>query len=153
MEWKKNKCPFCDELEPIISGMGFSLVELSRQPMKGSLQVRAVIYHYRGVGLKDCEMVHRTIMPRLELIEQSQDIYLEVTSPGITRTLKYADEFSVFLDRKVNIMKEEESEWIHGSISGTDQNSLELNTEDGMKIIPIEEIKKAKLAYSQEDNK
>jgi len=151
MEWKKDTSPLIDEIEPVVRGMGFSLVEVSRQATKGRLQIRVVIYHYRGVGLKDCEMVHKTIMPRLELIENDQDIYLEVTSPGINRNLKYADEFSIFIDRQVSILGYDESDWIQGMIAGAYENELELITPEGKQIIPIDKIKKAKLVYSQEE--
>ncbi|MGC9313081.1 MAG: ribosome assembly cofactor RimP [Sediminispirochaetaceae bacterium] len=152
MEWKKKYGSLFDEIEPVVRGMGFSLVELSRQQTKGRLQVRLVIYHYRGVGLKDCETIHRTILPRIELIEQSQDIYLEVTSPGITRNIKYAHEFSVFVDRQVNVLGEDESDWVYGKIANVDEHELELETAEGTYIMPIEKIKKARLAYAQEDN-
>ncbi len=152
MEWKKKYGPLFDEIEPVIRGMGFSLVEFSRQETKGRLQVRLVIYHYRGVGLKDCETIHRTILPRIELIEQSQDVYLEVTSPGITRNIKYANEFSIFVDRQVSVLGEDESDWVHGTIANVDEHELELETAEGRYTIPIEKIKKARLAYAQEDN-
>lgn len=152
MEWKKKYGSLFDEIEPVIRGMGFSLVELSRQQTKGRLQVRLVIYHYRGVGLKDCETIHRTILPRIELIEQSQDIYLEVTSPGITRNIKYANEFSIFVDRQVNVLGEDESDWVFGTIANVDEHELELSTAEGTYKMPIEKIKKARLAYAQEDN-
>ena len=131
MEWKKNTNPLFDEIEPVVRGMGFSLVELSRQPTRERLQIRLVIYHYHGVGLKDCEMIHKTIMPRLELIEQNQDVYLEVTSPGITRNIKYAHEFSIFIDRQVCILGYDENDWIQGTIAGVYENELELITPEG----------------------
>jgi len=153
MEWKKNRSTLFEEIEPVIKGMGFSLVELSRQHIKGRLQVRLVVYHYSGVGLKDCEIIYKTIMPRLELIEQSQDIFLEVTSPGINRNIKYAHEFLVFIDRMVSVYCEDDDKWVSGKILLADDNNLELQTNDGIIHIPIQDIKKAKLTYSQEDNK
>ena len=74
MEWKIEQSELYEELEPVIRGMGYSLVELSRQATKGRLQIRVVIYHYNGIGLSDCEMVHKTILPRIELLEESEDI-------------------------------------------------------------------------------
>ena len=153
MEWNLVRDPLADEIEPVLHSLGYSLVELNRQQVKGRLQVRVVIYHYDGIGLKDCEIVHKTILPRIELIEENDDVNLEITSPGITRNIKAAAEFTIFIDRKVRILKDVSDEWISGTIAGADQESLQLDTSEGKKLVPISDIKKAKLAYSQEDEK
>jgi len=153
MDWKLVQDPLYNELQPVIHSMGYSLVELNRQQIRGRLQIRVVVHHYKGIGLKDCELVHKTILPRIELIEGSDDVNLEVTSPGITRNIKSAGEFVIFVDRKVRVLGYDSEDWISGTIAGTDEENLRLNTPEGDIIIPISDIKKAKLAYSQEDEK
>ncbi len=153
MEWNLVHDRISAEIEPVLHSLGYSLVELNRQQIKGRLQVRVVIYHYDGIGLKDCEIVHKTILPRIELIENSDDVNLEVTSPGITRNIKAAAEFNIFIDRKVRILKNVSDEWLSGAITGADQENLHLDTPEGKILVPISDIKKAKLAYSQEDEK
>lgn len=153
MDWKLVQDPLYNELLPVIQSMGYSLVELNRQQTRGRLQVRVVIHHYNGVGLKDCELVHKTVLPRIELIERNDDVNLEVTSPGITRNIKSAGEFLIFLDRQVRILENDSEDWVGGTILGADENSVKLGTPEGEKTISISDIKKAKLAYSQEDEK
>lgn len=153
MDWKIDQSELYTELEPVIRGMGYSLVELSRQATKGRLQIRAVIYHYNGIGLADCELVHKTILPRLELLEESEDIYLEVTSPGVTRKIKNGTEFAVFIDRPVRILLQDADDWLNGTILGANENEVQLRTEQGEIAITLSDIKKAKLAFSQEDKK
>jgi ribosome maturation factor RimP len=131
--------------------MGYSLVELNRQQIRGRLQVRVVIHHYRGIGLKDCELVHKTILPRIELMEKNREVNLEVSSPGITRNIKYAEEFAIFIDRRARILTKDSEDWIGGTILGADEKAVELSTPEGKLTISISDIKKAKLAYSQED--
>lgn len=151
MEWKTSQTPLYEDLEPVIHGLGYSLVDLSRQQTKYGLQIRVVIYHYKGIGLNDCELVHKTILPRIELVEDTEDINLEVTSPGITRVLKHANEFAVFIDRKVRVLDVTTNDWIYGSIASANEGKLQLQTDNGLETIPYSNIKKAKLAYSQED--
>ncbi len=153
MDWKIDQSELYSELEPVIRGMGYSLVELSRQATKGRLQIRVVIYHYNGIGLSDCELVHKTILPRIELIEESEDIYLEVTSPGVTRKIKNGTEFTVFIDRPAKILLHDADDWIKGKILGADDKMVQLHTENGEIAISLSDIKKAKLAFSQEDKK
>ncbi len=153
MEWKIDESELFADLEPVIRGMGYSVVELSRQPTKNRVQVRVVIYHYKGIGLSDCELVHKTILPRIELLEESEDIYLEVTSPGVTRKIKNGTEFTVFIDRPVRILLYDADDWINGTILGADKNEVQLLTDKGEIAISLSDIKKAKLAFSQEDKK
>src|SRR6056297_1242632 len=131
MEWKIDESNLYVELEPVIRGLGYSVVELSRQATKGRLQIRAVIYHYKGIGLSDCELVHKTVLPRIELLEESEDIYLEVTSPGVTRKIKNGTEFAVFIDRPARILLHEADDWLHGVILGANQDEVQLQTEQG----------------------
>ncbi len=127
--------------------MGYSLVEFAGKETKFGLQIRAVIYHYAGVGIEDCEKVYKAIMPRIELVEASTEINLEVTSPGITRTIKNAVEFAVFIDREVKIMLSDET-WIEGSILGANPQEVSLRMEDHTREIPLVDIRKAKLTVS-----
>jgi ribosome maturation factor RimP len=147
MKWEVDTGNLYHEIEPVIRGMGYSLVEMARKETKYGLQVKVVIYHYHGVGVNDCETVYRTIMPKIELTEETEEINLEVTSPGITRNIKNAVEFSVFIDREVRVLLDNE-EWIEGTIVGADSETLTLRIEDETSEIPIDDIRKAKLTVS-----
>lgn len=147
MKWTLDDSTLYRDLEPIVRGMGYSIVELARKDTKYGLQVRAVIYHYSGVGVKDCETVYRAIMPRIEMLEETENVNLEVTSPGITRNIKNAAEFSVFIDRAVRVLLENE-EWIEGTIAGAHPETVTLYTEDNMTEIPVADIRKAKLTVT-----
>jgi len=153
MEWKIDESELYSELEPVIRGLGYSVVELSRQATKNRLQIRVVIYHYKGIGLADCELVHKTIQPRIELIEESEDVYIEVTSPGVTRKIKNGTEFPIFIDRPVRIMMQDADDWLSGTILGGNEQEVQLLTKQGEIAISLPDIKKAKLAFSQEDKK
>ena len=131
----------------MVRGLGYSLVELARKETKFGLQVRAVIYHYNGIGIDDCETVHKTILPRIELAEENHEVNLEVTSPGITRNIKNAAEFAIFIDREVRILLENE-EWVEGSIIGANPDTVTIRIDDEKKEIPVPDIRKAKLTVS-----
>ena len=80
-----------ESLEKVIQGLGFSLIELTVSQHRGSVQIRVVIFSSaagRKIGTEDCSKVHRAITPRLELTFAEQDVYLEVSSPGVDRLIK-----------------------------------------------------------------
>ncbi len=147
MKWEVETDNLYHAIEPVIRGMGYSLVEMARKETKYGLQVKVVIYHYKGVGVNDCETVYKTIMPKIELTEETEVINLEVTSPGITRNIKNAAEFSVFIDREVRILLESD-EWVEGTIVGANSETVTLRIEDETSEFPIDDIRKAKLTVS-----
>ena len=76
--------PLIDQVEPVVRGLGFSLVEISSARHRGYSSVRLTVYKKNGtVGVNDCAGVHRAVLPRLELAFPGQELSVEVSSPGI----------------------------------------------------------------------
>jgi ribosome maturation factor RimP len=151
MEWKIDESRLYREMEPVIRGLGYSLVEFSHKNTKYNLQVHAVIYAPGGVSLDDCERVHKTILPRIELIEDTEDIHLEVSSPGVSRHLKNAAEFAVFIGRYAAVLPEGESQWLYGTVEEATAEGITMHTASGDYTLKPGDIRKAKLAVSQEE--
>lgn len=145
LERKKRDNSLINSIEPVIEGLGFSLVEFTSHSNRSNLTINTIIYSKNGVTIDDCSTVFKTIMPRIELLEDSRDINLEVSSPGITRNIKTVDEFEIFTGKKVKILKKNDSEWIHGSIESVNDNSVNLNNDKQTIAVSFENINKAKL--------
>jgi ribosome maturation factor RimP len=133
------------DLNPIITGLGYTIVEFKKQQVKGTLHVSIVIYKHTGISLDDCEEVHNTVLPRIELLEDLRDIHLEVSSPGINRKFKSADEFPIFVHNNVKILEEGASDWVRGQIESADEESVTIKCEKSTCTMNYEQIKKAKL--------
>ena len=145
LERKNRENSLIDSIEPVIKGLGFSLVEFTSSRNRSNLTVNTIIYRESGVNLADCSIVFKTILPRIELLEDSRNINLEVSSPGLSRNLKVVDEFEIFIGRKVRILKKDDSEWIHGNIVSVENNSVNLNVSKKAVIVDFADINKAKL--------
>ncbi|MCK5673151.1 MAG: hypothetical protein KAH95_07230 [Spirochaetales bacterium] len=145
MERKKRDNSLIKSIEPVIEGLGFSLVELTSHRNRLNITVNAIIYSEAGVNLADCSAVYKTILPRIELLEDSRNVNLEISSPGITRNIKAVDEFSFFIGRKVKILKYNDSEWIHGSIESVSDIHVNLNHDKQTVTVSFIDINKAKL--------
>ena len=145
LERKNRDNSLINSIEPVIEGLGFSLVEFTSHRSRSNLTVHTIIYSKNGVTIDDCSTVFKTIMPRIEVLEDSRDVNLEVSSPGITRNIKTVDEFEIFLGKKVRILKKNDSEWIHGSIESVNDNSVNLNIDKQTVDVSFADINKAKL--------
>jgi ribosome maturation factor RimP len=102
------------------------------------------------VSIDDCAEVHRTVLPRLELLLDDRDVALQVASPGIERTMKDPRELEVFAGRGVKILKRDSEDWVAGIVRSADAQRVELKTADGVHEIALSDIRKAKLDYTQE---
>ena len=145
LERKKRGNSLIKSIEPVIEGLGFSLVELTSHRNRLNITVNVIIYSEAGVNLADCSAVYKTILPRIELLEDSRNVNLEISSPGITRNIKAVDEFSFFIGRKVKILKYNDSEWIHGSIESVSDIHVNLNHDKQTVTVSFIDINKAKL--------
>jgi ribosome maturation factor RimP len=137
-----------NEVEPILGGMGFRLVECSVARLKGAPRVILVIYRAEGVGIDECAEVSRLVFPRLQTMEGLADAGLEVSSPGIDRTFKNVAEYSIFAGRGVRILASGETEWIGGVIEKAEKGMLELKTGGIVKSYPLDSIRRARLDHS-----
>ena len=137
--------PYFSDCEPLISGLGYSVVELAVFKRQSTWHVRVVLNSPEGVGIADCSKVHRALLPRLEAVLSSQDMYVEVTSPGLDRILKNAAEFAVFRGKQVKIWNSDISDWLQGTILSSDAESVRLGTDSGETVVPYTKIAKAKL--------
>jgi len=137
-------------LETVLKGLGLRLVELTVSRHRGSVQIRAVIYNGLSVGTDDCSKAHRAITPRLELAFPGQDIYLEVSSPGINRLIKDGAEFAIYINKGVRCYRTDISDWTAGILESAGEKGIILKTKDGTVNLDFEIIAKAKLDPSQE---
>jgi ribosome maturation factor RimP len=135
------------EIEPVLSAMGYALVELSVGRRKGVTHVVVVLHRPGGVGVDQCAEVTKAIRPRLELLEGLADITLEVSSPGIERTLKDPAECSIFQGRGVRVLPAEGGEWIGGVIEAFRDGTLVLRTPEGVREFPPGAVRRARLDY------
>jgi len=137
------------QLEEILKGLGFRLVELTVSRHRGSVQVRIVIYNGTSISTDDCSKAHRAITPRLELAFTGSDIYIEVSSPGINRLIKNGVEFTHYLDREIRCYCTDISDWVAGILETVDEKGIVLKTEEGAVRLEFDIIAKAKLAEDQ----
>ena len=138
-----------ESLEAVLKGFGFNLIELAVSRHRGSVQVRAVIYNGASIGIDDCSRAHRAITPRLELAFPGQDIYLEVSSPGINRHIKDGAEFAYYTGRGVRCYRTDISDWTAGILDSADEKGIVIKTNEEAVRLDFDIIAKALLSDSK----
>jgi ribosome maturation factor RimP len=86
-------------VERTVTGLGYELVELERFG-HGLLRVTLDTPQPGGIGLDDCERVSRQLT-HLFAVEHVEYDRLEVSSPGLDRPLRGADDFERFVGAEV----------------------------------------------------
>ena len=93
-------------IEQTVTGLGYDLVELERSA-GGLLRVTIDLPWQAGapeqfVNVEDCERVTRQLQFVLE-VDGVEYKRLEVSSPGIDRPLRHAQDFERFIDHEIDI--------------------------------------------------
>lgn len=138
------------ELEPLVKGVGMELLELSARKGRGSYDVRAVVYAPSGTGIAECSKAHRLIYPKLQLLLGTEDVGLEVASPGIDRILKSPREYAVFAGKGLKVMLHGEGEWLSGRLLGPEGEGFVLDSAGERRVIEFARVAKARLDPTQE---
>jgi len=130
-------------IDPICRGFSSSVVHLSTAMIKNTLHIRVVLYKKGGINIDACSEISRAVLPRVEVWADERDVNLEVSSPGIGRTLKDAYEFMVFKGEKTRLLIGDD--WIDGTIISTDMSSVIIESDGKELKYEYETIQKAKL--------
>jgi ribosome maturation factor RimP len=139
-------------LDPILESMGLDLwdLEYRKQGPKWLLRVYIDREIGGGVTLKDCETVSRDLGTALDVEDIIQHAYtLEVSSPGLDRTLSKPEHFVRFAGSTVKIKTYQpvESEKVfRGRLQGIIGTIVRIEVEEGKVVnIPLSNIAKASL--------
>ncbi|MCL2276399.1 MAG: ribosome assembly cofactor RimP [Treponema sp.] len=133
------------QLKTVLDGLKYDLLELVISRSRGNVQVRVVIYNGKSIGTDDCAKVHRCVMPRLEIALNSQDVHLEVSSPGIDRLIKDSAEFAFYKGRGVRCYRTDINDWSQGLLESADEKGIIIKTNKGALNLAFDIIAKAKL--------
>jgi ribosome maturation factor RimP len=91
-------------LDPILASLGLSLWDLEFQRQGPKWLLRIYIDREAGVTLNDCESVSRDLSAALDVEDIITHAYqLEVSSPGLDRTLSKPEHFTRFAGSTVKI--------------------------------------------------
>jgi ribosome maturation factor RimP len=103
------------------------------------------VYKDGDIGLDDCSAFHRAALPRLELALAGQNLYVEVSSPGVDRLIRDGAEFRHYSGRLIRCFRTDTSDWFSGSLVSSDENGIVLKKDGENHSLPYRIIAKARL--------
>lgn len=137
--------PVFQDLDRFFQGQGCTLVDLGLRTNKGTTSVHVVLHSPQGMGIDDLSRVHRLLVPRLEELLKTDELALELGSPGLERVLKYKRELGLYQGKKAKLYLQGASDWEEGVLAGFDDGTVTFATKAGSKPVTVEQIQKAKL--------
>lgn len=91
-------------VKPIIENLGYSVYDVIYQKEGKDNYLRIFIDSPKGIGLNDCELVNNSITDILDEKDYIKAQYfLEISSPGIERTLRREEQFKENIGKQVEI--------------------------------------------------
>jgi ribosome maturation factor RimP len=125
-------------VKPVIEGLKLELYDVIYAKEGKDYYLRIVIDKQNGIDIKDCEKVNDAINDLLDEADLIKDQYfLEVSSPGLERTLRKEEHFKKYIGANVNVTlfrplnKKKEYTGILKNYTG---NEITLETEENGEI-------------------
>ena len=138
-------------LAPIVEEKGVEIYDIEFVKEAGEFYLRVYIDKEGGVTIDDCEAVSRRLSDELDRADYIEDGYiLEVSSPGLGRTLKkdrhfgksIGDEVEVKLYKPVDKQKE-----FIGILKAYDEKTVTIEDEQGERVFERDQIAKIRLTF------
>ena len=91
-------------ISPIVTDLGFSIYDVEYLKEGSNWYLRIYIDKEEGISIEDCEIVSRAIDPVIDELNPIKTPYsLEVSSPGIERTLRKPEHFNKYKDSEIEV--------------------------------------------------
>lgn len=136
-------------LEPVVTGMGYELVEVEYNPSSRHGLLRLYIDHEDGIQLDDCTDVSNQVSALLDVEDPIPGHYnLEVSSPGMDRPLLRVSDFERFIGEIVKLktaMAIDGRRNYKGRLRGVDGDEVHIECDGQQFYLPLASIEKARL--------
>jgi ribosome maturation factor RimP len=134
---------------PILLSEGMELVEIEYRRETRGWVLRLYIDKEGGVTLDDCTRISQEVGSSLDVEDFISTPYtLEVSSPGLTRSLKAEKDFIRYCDHLIKVktlIPIENRRQFKGRLLKFSENRIEIETEGRIFQIPLSNVAKANL--------
>ncbi|MBL4712315.1 MAG: ribosome maturation factor RimP [Gammaproteobacteria bacterium] len=151
---RRDQTHLWELFEPVISGMGFELIEIEHfpNPKHGVLRLfidKPVGAEVEGVVIEDCSAVSRQISALIDVEDPINGKFnLEVSSPGLDRPLRRLQDFQRFTGSLVKlktVMPMDGQRNFKGRLLKASEDALVIETDDEEISLPMSAIDKARI--------
>ena len=136
-------------LEPTVEQLGYELADLELRTGGRDGVLRLFIDKPDGIGTDDCEIVSRQVSAILDVEDPIPGNYtLEVSSPGLDRTLTKPAHFKRFMGQDVRVKLRfplSGRRNYRGALKAADDEKIEVEVDGESYSLPIATIESARL--------
>ncbi len=136
-----------EEVKKVVESHGAKLYDTEVVNEDGRTIYRVYILKEGGVDLDLCADISRDLSPMLDVYPPvSGQYYLEVSSPGVERTLKKPEHFINSVGSDVRL-KLSSGDVVKGRLLGFEDGKVVLETSAGEEEFPLAQIRKARTYF------
>lgn len=136
-------------LEPAIERLGYELVDIELKLGGRDGMLRVYLDKADGVDIEDCETVSHQVSAILDVEDPLSGHYtLEVSSPGLDRTLTKPAHFERFMGEDVRVKLRfplEGRRNFKGALKSADEKQIEIEVDGQSHSLPLTMIESARL--------
>ncbi|WP_457593770.1 ribosome maturation factor RimP [Hydrogenimonas sp.] len=136
-----------EEVRKVVESHGAKLYDTEVVSEDGRTIYRVYILKEGGVDLDLCAAISHDLSPMLDVYPPvSGQYYLEVSSPGVERTLKKPEHFANSVGSRVRL-KLSSGDSVKGELLGFENGKVILQTSAGKEEFPLSDIRKARTYF------
>ncbi len=136
-----------EEVRKVVESHGAKLYDTEVVSEDGRTIYRVYILKDGGVDLDLCAAISHDLSPMLDVYPPvSGPYYLEVSSPGVERTLKKPEHFSLSAGSNVRL-KLSSGDTVKGKLLGFENGEVVVESSAGEERFPLSEIRKARTYF------
>lgn len=141
-----------EKIQNLIESKGLNLYDIEVLKENNEILLRISLFKQGGVNLNDCEEITNLISPLLDVeLQNVENYFLEVSSPGIERVLKKQNHFKYSINELIEI-KMNDKTTLRGILLDYKNDIIEIkkDSKDVLQI-PLGECKKVKTIFEWND--
>lgn len=140
-----------EAIEPIVCELGYRIWDVTYSKIGADYHLEITIDSDEGIGIEDCERVHRAIDPILDECDPIEGFYyLEVSSPGIERELRSDEHIENSIGLKVEarlFTAKDGAKSIVGELRAYDGAAVSIERDGEIVALDKKEISKLTTVY------
>ncbi len=143
-----------EAIEPTVTQLGYRIWDVSYAKIGADYHLEITIDSDNGIGIDDCERVHRAIDPILDEADPIEGFYyLEVSSPGIERELRTDEHILHSIGQMTEarlFAPKNGAKSFTGRLLSCADGAVTLETASGNVVLAREEISKLSTVYEDD---
>ena len=135
-----------EAIDPTVTELGYRIWDVTYSKVGADYHLEITIDSDNGIGIEDCERVHRAIDPILDEVDPIEGFYyLDVSSPGLERELRTEEHLALSVGATVEaklFAAKDGAKSIVGKLASYEDGKVTIESDAGEVTLERSEISK-----------